>query len=116
MRYCQFIDASVLYGSVSFCVVTLSGVLMLDITKLCYKPARGVVVSASGSVLVGREFSAGTYQDLINSYCSLLTRRTVCRRVAWNTTRKPNKRDQIKAGFVQTQSWRYKTTVVIKRH
>jgi len=102
MRCYQFIDASVLYGSVSFCVVTLSGVLILDVTKLCYKPARGIVVSASASVLAGREFSAGSYQDLVNSFCSLLTRRTVRRRVAGNTTRKPNKRSQIKAGFVQT--------------
>jgi len=31
--------------------------------------------------------SAGSYQDLVNWYCSLLTRRTVCGRAARNTPR-----------------------------
>jgi len=42
------------------------------------------VVSASASVLV---LSTGSYQDVINWYCSLLTRRTVCGRAAGNTLR-----------------------------
>jgi len=36
VRYYQFIDAGVLCGNVSFCVVTLSGVLMLTVMNLCY--------------------------------------------------------------------------------
>jgi len=51
------------------------------------RPALVLVVSASASVLVGREFSAGSYQDLINWYCSLLTRCTVYGRAAGNTSR-----------------------------
>ena len=63
-------------------------------------PARGLVVSASASVLVGREFSsAGSNQDLVNWYCSLLTRRTVYGRAAGNsprtTTTKINKWNDI---------------------
>ena len=45
------------------------------------------MVSASASVLVGRELSAGSYQDLVNWYCSLLTRRTVYGRAAGNSPR-----------------------------
>jgi len=41
----------------------------------------------TSSVLVGREFSGGSYQDLVNWYRSLLTRRTVCGRAAGNTPR-----------------------------
>jgi len=47
-------------------------------------PARGLVVSVSA----GRSrvwISAGSYQDLINWYCSLLTRRTEYRRATGNT-------------------------------
>jgi len=36
VRYYQFIDASVLCGNVSFCVLTLSGVQMLTVMTLCY--------------------------------------------------------------------------------
>jgi len=32
-------------------------------------------------------FSAGSYQDLANWYCSIFTRRTVCKRAAGNTPR-----------------------------
>ena len=46
----------------------------------CTLGALGLVVSVSASVLVGRGFSAEFYQDLVNWYCSLLTRRTVFRR------------------------------------
>ena len=47
------------------------------------------MVSASASVLVGPRvrLSAGSYQDLVNWYCSLLTRRTVCGRAAGNALR-----------------------------
>ena len=55
-------------------------------------PARGLVVSASASVLVGREFSsAGSNQDLVNWYCSLLTRRTVYRGAAGTSPRTTTK-------------------------
>ena len=52
-------------------------------------PARGLVVSASASVLVGPRvrLSSGSHRDLINWCCSLLTRRTVCGRAAGNTPR-----------------------------
>ena len=60
--------------------------------------------------------SAGSYQDVVNWYFSLLARRTVCRRAARNTSRTQNELRQMKAGIVPTQSWRYKTTVVIMRH
>ena len=49
--------------------------------------AGGLMVSASASVLGGREFSAGSYQDLVNWHCSLLTRLTMCGRSAGNTIR-----------------------------
>jgi len=52
---------------------------------------------------------ARSYQDLVNWYCSLLIRRTVCGRAAGNTSR-----TQHKPEIVQTQSWRYKTVVVIQ--
>jgi len=54
--------------------------------------------------------SAGSYQDLINWYRSLLIRRTVCGRAAENTFRTQNKPE-----IVQTQSWRYKTIVLVQR-
>jgi len=41
-----------------------------------------LLVSASASVLVGLEISAGSYQDLMYWYCCFLTRRTMCRRAA----------------------------------
>jgi len=43
------------------------------------RPARGLVVSASASVLVASVLvgRAGSYQDLVDWYCRLLTRRTV---------------------------------------
>jgi len=48
--------------------------------------ARGLVVSASASVLVGQSDSlpgfTKTFQDLVNWVCSLFTRRTVGGRVA----------------------------------
>ena len=59
--------------------------------------------------------SAGSYQDFVDWYCSLLTRRTVCGRAAGNTPRTQNKASDMKPDIVQAQSWRYKTTVVIKR-
>jgi len=34
-----------------------------------------------------REFSAGSYQDLVNWYCSLFTRRTVCGQAKGSTSR-----------------------------
>jgi len=63
------------------------------------------------------QLSAGSYQDLINWYCSLLTRRTVCGRAAGNTlrTQKQTEWKSVNAEIVQTPSWRYKTIVVIKR-
>jgi len=77
------------------------------------------VVSASASVLVGPRvrLSAGSYQDLINWYCSLLTGRTVCGRAAGNTPRTQKQTEWIRmnAEVVQTQSWRYRTIVVVKR-
>jgi len=47
------------------------------------RPASGLVINAPASVLAGRE----SYQDLVNWYCSLLTRRTVCGGAAGNTPR-----------------------------
>jgi len=38
------------------------------------------------SVVKKVRLSAGSHQDLVNCYCSLLTRRTVCGRAAGNTT------------------------------
>ena len=58
--------------------------------------------------------SVRSYQHLANWYCSLLTRRTVCGRAAGNTPRTHNKASEMKPDIVLTQSWRYKTTVVIK--
>jgi len=66
-------------------------------------PVRGLVVSASASVLVA------SYQDHLTWYCSLLTRRTVRGWAAGNTRWTHTKNE-----IVQTQSWRYKTIVVIK--
>jgi len=65
-------------------------------------PARGLVVSASASVLVGARvrLSAGSYQDLINWYCSLLTRRTVCGRAAGNTPR-----SQTQTEWHESRNW-----------
>ena len=34
----------------------------------------------------GVRLSSGSYQDLVNWHGSHLTRRTVCRRAAWNAT------------------------------
>ena len=65
--------------------------------------AHGLVVSASASVLVA------SYQDHLTWYCSLLTRRTVRGWAAGNTRWTHTKNE-----IVQTQSWRYKTIVVIK--
>jgi len=61
--------------------------------------------------------SAGSYEDLVCWYCSLLTRHTVYRRAAGNTprTQKKKKPSEMKPEIVQTQSWRYKTIAVIKR-
>ena len=53
--------------------------------------------------------SAGSYQDLVNWCCSLLTRRTVCGRAAGNTLRTQNRSGRNETEIVQTQSWRYKT-------
>ena len=58
---------------------------------------------------------AGCYQDLVNWCCSLLTRRTVCGRAAGNSPKPRKKTSQLKPDIVQTQTWRYKTIVVIKR-
>jgi len=55
------------------------------------RPSRGLVVNASASVLVDRVFLAGPYQDFVNWYCSLLTRRTVYGRAVGTTTRTRNK-------------------------
>jgi len=52
-------------------------------------------------------------QATVNWYCSLLTRRTVCGRAAVNATRTQNKPSENEPR-VQTQTWRYKTIVVIK--
>jgi len=57
----------------------------------------------------------GTYPDLVNWYCSLLTRRTVCGRAAGNTPRPQKKPSGMKPEIAKTQLWRYKTIVVIKR-
>jgi len=62
----------------------------------------------------GVRLSAGSYQDLVNWYCSLLTRRTVCGRAAGNTLRTQNRSKRNEIEIVQTQSWRYKNLVVIK--
>jgi len=65
--------------------------------------------------------SAGSYQDLANWYCSPLARRTVYGRTAGNTTRtagnttRTQKKPSENEPRVQTQTWRYKTIVVIKR-
>jgi len=64
----------------------------------------------------GVRLSVGSYRNLVNWYCSLLIRRTVCRRAAGNTTRTQNKPSQMIPDIVWTQLWRYKTTVIIKRH
>jgi len=58
--------------------------------------------------------SAGSNQDLVNWYCSLLTRRTVCGRAAGNTLSTQNRSERNATEIAQTQSWRYKTLVVIK--
>jgi len=50
----------------------------------------------------------------VNWYCSLLTRRTVCGRAAGNTLRTRNQSERNETEIAQTQSWRYKTLVVIK--
>jgi len=43
------------------------------IQQLCEAPTRGLMESASASVLVDREFDRVQNQDLANWYCSLLT-------------------------------------------
>ena len=62
----------------------------------------------------GVRLSAGSYQDLVNWYCSLLIRRTVCGRAAGNTLRTQNRSERNETEIAHTQSWRYKTLVVIK--
>jgi len=64
------------------------------------------VVSASASVLVGREFLAVSYQDLVNWYCSLLTRRTVYGRAAGNSPRTTTKINKWKG------TWNCRNSVV----
>ena len=57
-----------------------------------------------------------SYQDLVNWYCGLLTRRTVCGKICRELTQNiKTGRVNMKPEIVQTQSWRYKTMVVIKR-
>jgi len=40
---------------------------------------------SNANLLVGRGFSAGSYQNLVTWNCSLLTRRAVCGRATGNT-------------------------------
>ena len=56
-----------------------------------------LVVSASASVLVGREFDSWPgLTKTLNWYCSFLTRRTVCGSAAGNTTRTHKKTRELK--------------------
>jgi len=61
----------------------------LDGRRLVTLVLSPLVVSASASALVGSRvrLSAGSYQDLANWCCNLLTRRAVCGRAAGNTPR-----------------------------
>ena len=60
--------------------------------------------------------SARSYQDLVNWYCGLLTRRTVCGKSCRELTQNiKTSQVKMKPKIVQTQSWRYMTMVVIKR-
>ena len=89
---------------------------VFEVYTICTRSrsACGLVISASPSVLVGRDFDfwpgLGSYQDLVNRHCILLTGRTVCGRTAGNTSRTQNKPE-----IVQAQSWRYKNMVVLQR-
>ena len=77
----------------------------------------GPVVSASASVLVGpRGLSAGSYQDLIKIGTAAFLPGARCAEELQGThPEHRNKPSELKAEIVQTQSWRYKTVVVIKR-
>jgi len=82
------------------------------------KPACGLLVIASAALLVGQEYDSWPVfsQTLEYWYCTLLTRRTVCRRAGGNTPTTQNIQNEMKPAIVETLSWSYKTTVVIKRH
>ena len=78
------------------------------------RPRAGIKCARFGAGRSGVWLSAGSWQDLVNWYCSLLTRRTVCGRSAGNTISTQNRSERNETEIVQTQSWRYKTFVVIK--
>ena len=54
-------------------------------------------------------------QDLVNWYSSLLTKRSVCGRATGTHPEHTKNTSEMKPEIVQTQVWRYKTIVVIKR-
>ena len=51
------------------------------------RPRNKEHVNSLLSKLLRVRLSAGSYQDLVNWYCGLLTRRTVCGRAAGNSRR-----------------------------
>ena len=77
--------------------------------------SRSIVVSASASVLEGREFPAGSYQDLVNWYRSLLPGARCAEELQGSNPEHTNKPSEMKPEIAQTQSWRCKTIAVTKR-
>jgi len=79
-----------------------------------FRPARGLVGSASASVLVGREFSTlgrvlpRPYKLVLQPSCQAHGVRKSCREHI-------NIPSKLQPEIVQTQSWCYKTIAVIKR-
>jgi len=70
---------------------------------------------SSDSVLEGRNVdSLASYQDLINWYNSLLTRPRCTEELQEHTQNTKTNRVKWNQKLYKTQSWRYKTTAVIK--
>jgi len=70
---------------------------------------------SSDSVLEGRDVdSLACYQDLVNWYNSLLTRPRCTEELQGTHPEHKNKPSEMKSEIAKTQSWRYKTTAVIK--
>jgi len=89
-----------------FCVYQL-GLQMWPSSVQCASPW-------SSGKCVRVRLSARSYQDLVNWYCSHLTRHTVCGRTAGNTPRTQKQTEWNEAEIVQTLPWRYKPIAVMK--